>query len=439
MKKFISLVLASFMMLSAAGCNVQPKMGSGDKVLLESGTEKIKLSEYLYNLGMNKAYNEYYLSQFGYGDEDIAQYWSSDLTGQGKTMADDLKLTVLEETKDNAILLKLAKAENISHDADTIKEVEASVDNAILSFNSKEKTGERAFYEKYFVTKAEFIAAEKNMSIIENYKNKIKEAIEVTDEEISKEYEENKESYEEKTIAHILVKFPEAPSEDDKAEKMVLAEEILQKAKDGEDFGQLAAEYSEDDGSKENNGEYQVTRQTQFVQEFLSWAFDEGNQPGDMGIIETTYGYHIMKYVKDTPLEDIKESIEENMKTSKAVEEIAKILEENKMEWTLNQELFDSIVVAEPAAETPDTDEPVETPDANEPAETPDTDESAEQGEEAVNENPEENAEDENVDGEEEASLEDAETETDQDTEDTESEENQDTENTETEKEPVNP
>ena len=35
------------------------------------------------------------------------------------------------------------------------------------------------------------------------------------------------------------------------------------------------------------------------VTEFNDWIFDEARKPGDTGIIETTYGYHIMYYVNN--------------------------------------------------------------------------------------------------------------------------------------------
>ena len=35
------------------------------------------------------------------------------------------------------------------------------------------------------------------------------------------------------------------------------------------------------------------------VTAFNDWCFDAARQPGDTGIVETTYGYHIMYYVGD--------------------------------------------------------------------------------------------------------------------------------------------
>ena len=42
------------------------------------------------------------------------------------------------------------------------------------------------------------------------------------------------------------------------------------------------------------------------VTNFNDWCFDEARQPGDHGIVETEYGYHIMYFVGDseTPYAD---------------------------------------------------------------------------------------------------------------------------------------
>ena len=34
----------------------------------------------------------------------------------------------------------------------------------------------------------------------------------------------------------------------------------------------------------------------QMVTEFNDWCFDESRQPGDTGIVKTSYGYHIMYF-----------------------------------------------------------------------------------------------------------------------------------------------
>ena len=79
----------------------------------------------------------------------------------------------------------------------------------------------------------------------------------------------------------------------------VKAEEIYDIWQSGEateeSFAELAREYSED-GSASNGGLIEEIRPGQMVETFNDWCFDESRQPGDHGIVESPYGYHIMYF-----------------------------------------------------------------------------------------------------------------------------------------------
>ena len=71
------------------------------------------------------------------------------------------------------------------------------------------------------------------------------------------------------------------------------------KAEDGteEGFAQLAMNYSTDGGSSSEGGLYSgLTSQTSFVEEFKEWYLDPSRQVGDVGLVKTVYGYHIMYF-----------------------------------------------------------------------------------------------------------------------------------------------
>lgn len=86
------------------------------------------------------------------------------------------------------------------------------------------------------------------------------------------------------------------------------AQDILQKYLDGEHtaeaFEALQNEYSEDNRDESTNElkflVYQNTAKGDMVPQFESWSLEKGRKEGDVGIVETTYGYHIMYFVKTT-------------------------------------------------------------------------------------------------------------------------------------------
>ena len=79
------------------------------------------------------------------------------------------------------------------------------------------------------------------------------------------------------------------------------AQEILDEWLNGEatedSFAALANEKSEDTGSNTNGGLYtDLTADTNFVENFKAWYLDASRQPGDYGLVQTEYGYHIMYF-----------------------------------------------------------------------------------------------------------------------------------------------
>lgn len=96
------------------------------------------------------------------------------------------------------------------------------------------------------------------------------------------------------------VTYSEDEWEECKASAQAVLEEWLAGDASEDSFAELAGLYSQDDGSSANGGLYSnVTEDTEFVQEFLDWCFEDGRQVGDYGLIQTVFGYHIM-YLSDS-------------------------------------------------------------------------------------------------------------------------------------------
>ena len=85
------------------------------------------------------------------------------------------------------------------------------------------------------------------------------------------------------------------------AELYIKAQDILKEYLDGDktedNFAALAAKYSED-GNAAEGGIYEDVTEGYMVAEFENWALEKGRKNGDVGIVETQYGYHIMYFIE---------------------------------------------------------------------------------------------------------------------------------------------
>lgn len=128
---------------------------------------------------------------------------------------------------------------------------------------------------------------------------------EISEDDIKKYYEENKDSYkvpEQLNAAHILVK---ADEEDQAAMEKIQG--LLKKVKEGNDFASLAKENS-DCPSSSKGGELGYFSRGQMVPEFEEAVFKL--KVGEVSsVVKTRFGYHIIKLL-DRKEERTKESSE---------------------------------------------------------------------------------------------------------------------------------
>lgn len=128
--------------------------------------------------------------------------------------------------------------------------------------------------------------------------------------EVEEQYGVNKESGPLVDVRHILVSVKTSgtdeagnpiSTDEDWANCRADAEKILATWQDGaaseESFALLANTFSEDPGSNTTGGLYTYVAKGQMVANFDAWCFDSARQPGDTGIVETEFGYHIIYFV----------------------------------------------------------------------------------------------------------------------------------------------
>lgn len=205
----------------------------------------------------------------------------------------------------------------------TNKVIELEADKQGVKVSKQEIDEELATFIESYGGEDSFNSALESRGItLEDFKNDIEiylltkelmsKDIEVTDEDIEAYFEENKEDFkqaEEVRASHILV------------EDEATAKEVLEKINAGEDFADLAAEYSTD-STAENGGDLGFFGTGKMVEAFETAAFAlDIDEVSD--VVETKYGFHIIKVT------DKKEAAEAVFEDNK--DEIKDILIEEEM------------------------------------------------------------------------------------------------------------
>jgi parvulin-like peptidyl-prolyl isomerase len=156
---------------------------------------------------------------------------------------------------------------------------------------------------------------------IDKYVNEtIHGQIHLTETDLIRAYQEDKVA----TVRHILLST-ENKTLEEKAEIRARLEEIRQEALGGENFADLALQYTEDVASKRRGGLYPNIRRGEMVGPFESQAFSL--PVGEISeVFETTYGYHIMV-------------VEERLKEERPLSEVRSELRAWLMQYRQNQGL----------------------------------------------------------------------------------------------------
>ncbi len=149
----------------------------------------------------------------------------------------------------------------------------------------------------------------------------VEEKIVIVDADLEKYYNENKSKFlkpEGMRIREILISFAPNATASEKEERRKKAETLLQRLKAGEDFAALAYDNSDDD-YRVKGGDLGIVHKGRLLPELEDAALKM--EIGRIsGLIETIYGYHIIKLEAKEParqlsFSDIKESLKKERRS----------------------------------------------------------------------------------------------------------------------------
>lgn len=320
MKKLICMLITAVMLLTCLSA-----CGSADDVVVNVKDETVTKGELEFFIAVTvEGITTQYMSNMT--DEQKKEYWNTEI--DGKKPADFIKESALSEIIHYAVLAQAARESDITV---TGKEV-----NTQFSKTYDSETVSK-LKEEYGVKKSSIKSVVRKQILKEKYVDRV-----LSKEEGYTPTEENLQEifYKDYIKAkHILVMTVDPntnlPLEDEKIkEKEKLAEDILRRAKGGENFDSLMNEYSEDTGLETNPDGYVFT-EGEMVAEFYEGAkalkVDEISD-----IVPSTYGYHIIKRVELLPT-DMKDK-EESLRQTYINNYITTVTDSLKSKYGINQD-----------------------------------------------------------------------------------------------------
>ena len=323
MKKIIALTLSSLLCISAVGCS--SKKNNNDIVATVNGNN-ITIEDFKVTLALNKIDLE---SKYG------STVWETEVE-DGVKFKDTFKNRVLKGMIDVEAVCEEAKKDGLTPSEEEIdKAFDELNKNLYANENYKKILEDLKISDTCIKSQVEITLT------IQKYTENFDKNLKISDEEMKKYYEEHKVDYykDEVKASHILISTVDDNgkelSETKKKEAKKKAEEVLKKAKSGEEFSELAKEYSDDPGSAANGGDLGYFTKGQMVQPFEEAAFSL--KSGEIsGLVESEYGYHIIKVYdkidKQLTFDEVKDEIKKTLTEDKYMESIEAITKKAKVE-----------------------------------------------------------------------------------------------------------
>lgn len=337
LKRRISLIIATVLVMAViSGCTL-----GGEDQVAKVGADKITKAEFSFFL---KNAENRIISLFGNTPVD----WSQKI--QNVTAEEYAKQIALESATEMKIQVAKAKEANLSLSKEEISNLNANIDESVKKLGTTGIDQEKALKEQTGVNVSQLKTIYRDITLAQKYVKSVEDSTKYTDADLKAYYDANKDGLYKVTVGHILFMTidennqPLSQEKQDAAKKS--AEDVLAKVNDNGDFAALAKQYSEDPGSKDSGGAYTLTMNDSYVDEFKNWALDPSRKVGDTGIVQTTYGYHVMKMDKIFSYDEILPDVKTNFLSKAYFDNLTAWKKEAKYAVEKNAKVYDAIKVS---------------------------------------------------------------------------------------------
>lgn len=313
-KKVLSVILASSVILGAcSNTNSKQNTESNQKEIPTSesskqtsnktdDTKKIKLDDDTIAMVSGEK-----IKKDQYKDE--MSFYAAMLASQQQ-----LKSSIVDMMIQDKLISDDMKKNNVKVDD---KKINDRFLQYIQQFGGEEKFDK--MLDDYNMTSDKFKETIKKDQIYQEHRAWFEKNNAVSNDEINKYFDKNKDNLIQVKASHILV-------EDENT-----ANEVKKKLDNGEDFSKLAKEYSKDTANASKGGDLGYFNKSQMVKEFSDKAFSM--KKGEISDpVKTSYGYHIIKVEdKKDKVEDLKEDIIKVLNDQKYSEYLTKLYNDAKI------------------------------------------------------------------------------------------------------------
>ncbi|MCI7207241.1 MAG: peptidylprolyl isomerase [Clostridium sp.] len=259
-------------------------------------------------------------------------------TIESKDKSNQVNSDILSFIIDNEVVYQAAQEEGIKVKDFEVNEKFNNIKETIDENPAyKEKLKEAGINEEFLKKQV------KKDLVVSKYKENFLKDIKISDKEIKSYYESHKDEFkiQEVRASQILISTLDDDnkqvSKEEKEKLKTKAEKLLNKVNNGEDFNKLAKKYSDDKNSGKDGGDLGFFSKEDKNIDFTKEVFKLDKEK-NAALIETSYGYHIVKItdkrIVTKSLEDSKDDIKYRILNEKYSKQIDSLYKKGKITIT---------------------------------------------------------------------------------------------------------